>query len=141
MFLEQRGNHINLLVQFTKHQQSTCQVGDSRALSFVEKEAMAPHTTGELAGGMAHSGHIYSKNYEFISIKGPAPVSTHGYDLNICHGDPEHVAHSGHSLKTTSNGRILEFTYLEGPVPSLVASHVQVSCPRNQRITTHNELA
>ena len=34
---------------------------------------MAPRTAGELTGRMAHGGHIRRNNYEFISIKGPAP--------------------------------------------------------------------
>ena len=68
---------------------------------------MAPRTTGELAGGMAHDGHILRKNYEFISIKGPAPMTARGYDPNLCHRDPVHVARSGHNLKTGSSGNIL----------------------------------
>ena len=72
---------------------------------------MTPCTTGELAGGMAHGGHIYRKNYEFISIKGLAPVTACGYDPNLYHRDPRHVARSGHTLGTTSGGSILEFTY------------------------------
>jgi len=39
VFLEQRGNRINLLVRFTKYRQLACQVGDSRALSIVERES------------------------------------------------------------------------------------------------------
>ena len=80
---------------------------------------MSPRTTGGLAGGMVHDGHICRKNYEFISIKGPAPATARGYDPNLHHRDPGHVAHSGHALGTTSGGSILEFTYLEGLVPSL----------------------
>jgi len=91
------------------------QVGDSRALSFIEKEAMAPRSAGGLAGGMALSGHICRKNYEFTSIKGPAPVTARGYDPNLCHRDPGHVARSGHTLGTTSGGSILVFIYLERP--------------------------
>ena len=55
---------------------------------------MAPRTAGELAGGMAHGGHIGHKNYEFISIKGPALASARDYNPNLCHGDPGHVARS-----------------------------------------------
>jgi hypothetical protein len=79
---------------------------------------MAPRTAGELASGMAHDGHIRRKNYEFISTKGLAPASARSYDPNLCHGDLGRVALSGHTLRTTSDGGILEFTYLEGLVPS-----------------------
>ena len=88
---------------------------------------MAPRTAGGLAGGMAHGGHIHRKNYEFISIKGPAPATAHGYDPNLYHRDPRHVAHSGHTLGTALGGSILEFTYLEGLVPSLTADRGQSS--------------
>ena len=67
---------------------------------------------------MVLDGHMRRKNYEFISIKGLAPASAHGYDPNLCHGNSGHVARSGHTLGTASDGSILEFTYLEGPVPS-----------------------
>ena len=93
------------------------QVGDSHALSSVEKEAMAPRSTGELTSGMAYGGHICRKNYEFTSIKGPAAVTACGYDPNLCHRDLGHVARNGHTLRTASDGSILEFTYPEGPVP------------------------
>jgi hypothetical protein len=46
------------------------QVGDSRALSIVEKEAMAPHTARGLAGGMTRDDDIHRQNYGFIGIKG-----------------------------------------------------------------------
>ena len=88
---------------------------------------MAPRTAGELASGMAHSSHIHRKNYEFISIKGPTPVTARGYDPNLCHRDLGHVARSGHTLGTTFGGSILEFTYPEGPVPSLTIDHGQSS--------------
>ena len=68
---------------------------------------MAPRTAGELAGGMAHGGHIRRKSYEFIRIKGSTPASARGYDPNLCHRDPVHVARSGHNLKTGSSGNIL----------------------------------
>ena len=127
VFLEQHGNHINSLVRFTKHRQLARLVGDSRALSFVEKEAMAPHTTGELDGGMAHRGHIRRKKYEFISVKGPAPASaySHGSDLHPRNLDP--TAHGGHTLGTPLGGCILEVTYPEGPIHSLIAGCGQVS--------------
>ena len=58
-----------------KHRQLARQVGDSCALSIVEKEAMAPYTVGGLARRMAHDDHIYHENYEFIGIEGSAPTS------------------------------------------------------------------
>ena len=95
---------------------------------------MAPRIAGELAGGMAHDGHIHRRNYEFTSIKGPAPVTARGYDPNLCHIDSGHVARNGHTLGTASDGSILEFTYPEGPVPSLTEETLsyiasQSSCP------------
>ena len=68
---------------------------------------------------MALGGHIHHKNYEFTSIKGLAPATTHGYDPNLCHRDSGHIARNGHTLRTASSGSILEFTNPEGPVPSL----------------------
>ena len=50
VFLEQRGNRISLLVRFTKLLVLARQVGDSHALSIVEKEVMAL--------GMAPGGRI-----------------------------------------------------------------------------------
>ena len=85
---------------------------------------MAPRTASELAGGMAHGGHICRKNYEFTSIKGPVAVTAYGYDPNLCHRDLRHVAHNGHTLETALGGCILEFTYLEGPIRSLIAGRV-----------------
>ena len=81
------------------------------------KEAMAPRTAGGLAGEMALGGHIRRKNYEFTSIKGPAHATARGYDPNLCHRDLGHVAHNGHTLRTTSSGSILEFTYQRGQYP------------------------
>ena len=92
---------------------------------------MAPHTVGELAGGMAHGGHICRQNYEFTSIKGPASVTARGYDPNLYHRDPRHVTHSGHTRGTASGGSILEFTYPEGPLPLLSTRHNQASRPGN----------
>jgi hypothetical protein len=102
---------------------------------------MAPRTAGELAGGMAHDGHIHRKNYEFISTKGLAPAPAYSYDPNLCHGDPGRVACSEHTLRTASGGSILEFTYPEGPVPSSTAGHGQASESGNQRSTARNKLA
>ena len=102
---------------------------------------MDPHTTSELASGMAHDSHICCKNFEFISIKGLAPAFARGYDPNLCHGDPKHVAHNEHTLGTVSHGSILEFTYPKGLVASLTASHGQASYSRNQRSMARNKLA
>ena len=103
------------------------QVGDSRALSIVEQEAMTPRTVGGLAGGMAHGGHIHHENYEFTNVKGPAPTFAYsrGSDLHPRNLDP--IAHGGHTLGTPLRGCIPEFTYPEGPVPSLIAGCGQVS--------------
>ena len=84
---------------------------------------------------------IHHKNYEFVSIKGPAPASARGYEPNLCHGDPGHVAHSGHTLKTAFGGSILEFTHPEGLVPSLAARRGRASHLGNQGSLARNELA
>jgi hypothetical protein len=129
VFLEQRGNHINLLVQITTHRQLVHQVGDSRALSIVEQEAMAPRAVGGLTSGMAHGGHICRENYRFIGANGPAPMSAYSHGPNLHHGDLGPVAHGGHTLGTAPGGSILEVTYIGGPVPSLVISHGQILHP------------
>ena len=90
---------------------------------------------------MALGGHIRRKNYKFTSIKGSAPASACGYDPNLYHRDPGHVAHSGHTLRTASDGSILEFTYPEGPVPSLTIGRGQASRSGNQRSTARNKLS
>jgi hypothetical protein len=119
VFLEQRGNCISLLVRFTKHRQLARKV-EIVAHSRLLKEAMAPHTVGGLAHGMDNNGHIHHKNYEPIGAKGPAPMSaySHGIDLHPRNLDP--TAHDGHTLGTPLGGCIPEFTYTEGPVPSLI---------------------
>ena len=99
-----------------KHQQLAGQVGDSRALSIVEKEAMAPRTNGGLARGMAHGSHIRHENYEFIGIEGPAPTSIFSHSQVLHPGDLDPVAYEGHTLGTALSGCILEFTYIGGPV-------------------------
>ena len=74
VFLEQRNNPISLLVRFTKHRQLARQVGDSRALSIVEKEVMAPFTYVGLALGASPGGRIRFRSLEFTDINRPAPV-------------------------------------------------------------------
>ena len=106
LFLEQRDNRINLLVRFMKHRQLVRQVGDSRALSFVEKEAMAPHTTGELDGGMAHRGHIRRKKYEFIGVEGPAPPFIVGHVRVLRSGDSDPMASGEQAHETAPSGCI-----------------------------------
>ena len=92
----------------------TRHVGDSRALSIVEQEAMAPRTVGGLTGGMAHGGHIRRENYELYDIKGLAPTSTYSHDPNLHHRDLGPVARDGHTLGTTPGGSNPEFTYVGG---------------------------
>jgi len=116
------------------------QVGDNRALSIVEQEAMVPSTIGGLAGGMTHGGHIHHENYEFTDVGGPAPASACSHGPNLCHGDLDPVARSGHTLGTTPDGSILGFTYIWGPVPSLVTSHGQVLHPRGRKSMARVEL-
>ena len=101
---------------------------------------MAPRTNGGLARGMAHGSHIYHENYEFIGVKRPAPVSafSRGQDLRPRDLDP--VVYGEHTLKTTLNGSILEFTYIGGAVPSLITSRGQIFHPGSQRPTAHGKL-
>jgi hypothetical protein len=117
IFLEQRVNHINLLVQFTKQQQLARQLGDSRSLSIVEKVALAPRTVSGLAHGMAHGGHIRHKNYEFTGAGGPAPASAFSHALDLCFRDLYPAVYDGHTLETTLSGSIPEFTYIGGQYP------------------------
>ena len=116
------------------------QVGDSRALSIVEKEAIAPRTAGGLAGGMALGGHIRRENYEFIGVKGPAPASALGRGPDFHPSDLDPVVHGGHTLRTALGGCIPEFACPEGLVPSLTTGRCQFSRPGNQRPMSHNEL-
>jgi hypothetical protein len=92
VFLEQRDNHISLLVWFTKHRQLVCQVGDSRALSIIEKEAMAPYTHIGLPLGVAPGGRIYFGSLEFANIDGPTPVNGLIPGQALCFGDLDFVA-------------------------------------------------
>ena len=78
---------------------------------------------------MANNGHIHHKNYELIS---------RGLDLHPRNLDP--AVHGGHTFGTTLGGCILEFTYPEGPAPSLITGHGHVSRPRNQRSMARNKL-
>jgi hypothetical protein len=95
------------------------------------KEVMAPRTASGVAHGMANSGHIHHKNYETIDAKGLAPASAYsrGSDLHPRNLDP--AAHSGNTLGTPLRGYNLVFTYPEGPEPSLIVGHGQVSRPGN----------
>jgi hypothetical protein len=101
---------------------------------------MAPRTTGGLAGGMAHGGHIHNENYGFIGADGPAsvPAISHSPDLHV--GNLRSMAHGGHTPRTAHGGCILEFIYLEGPEPSLIIGRGQVSRLGNQRTMAHDEL-
>ena len=102
---------------------------------------MAPRTASGLARGMANGGHIHHKNYEPIGAKGPAPASAYSRGSDLHPGNLDPVAHDGHTLRTPLRGYILEFTYLEGLVPSLVVSRSQTSHLGNQRSMARNELS
>ena len=101
---------------------------------------MASHTIGGLAGGMARGGHIHRENYGFIGSKGSVPTSAFSRSPNFHLGNLGPTAHDGHTPGIAHRGCIMEFTYPEAPVPSLIASHGQVSCLRNQRTMAHDEL-
>ena len=87
---------------------------------------MAPRTVGGLTHEMAHGSHILHKNYEIIGVEGLAPTSAFSRDLDLRSSDLDHVVHGGHNLETAPNDNISEFTYIGGPIPSLVASHGQI---------------
>ena len=93
-----------------------------------------------LAREMAHGGHIYHENYEFIGVKGPAPASAFSRSPDLHSIDLDPMAHSGHTLGTPLGGCIPEFTYPEGLVSSLINGRGQVSRPGNQRSTARNKL-
>ena len=78
---------------------------------------MAPRTVGGLIGGMAHGGHIHHENYEFTSVRGPVPAFTFSYVLDLRFEDLDPTVYVGHTLRTTLNGSILEFTYIGGRYP------------------------
>ena len=66
-----------------------------------------------------------AKNYEFIGVKGPVPASAFSRDPDLDPRDLDPTVHGGHTLRTALGGSILEFTYPEGPVPSLITGHGQ----------------
>ena len=68
------------------------QVGDSRSLSIIEKEAMAPYTHIELALAAAPSSRIRLESLEFTDIDGPAPINGLIPSQNLCFGDLDFVA-------------------------------------------------
>jgi hypothetical protein len=75
---------------------------------------MAPRTNGGLAHGMAHNGRICHKNYEFTSVKGPAPTSAFSHVLNLHSRDLDPTAYVEQALRTALSGNILEFTCIWG---------------------------
>jgi hypothetical protein len=101
---------------------------------------MAPRTVGGLAHRMAHGGHIHHENYKFIGAEGSAPASafSHGRDLRPRDLDP--AFHGRHTLRIALSGSIPEFTYIGGPVPSLVTSHGQIFHPGIWRPMAHGRL-
>ena len=90
---------------------------------------------------MASTSHILLGNHAVNHTKELTPVSAlgHGPDPHLRNLGP--VAYDGRTLETTCGGCILEYTYLEGLVPSLVATHGQVSRLRNQRTMAHDKLS
>ena len=78
---------------------------------------MAPRTVGGLARGMTHNSHISHENYEFIGIEGPKSASAFSRGPDLCLGDLDSMVHSGHTLRTTLGGCILESTHIGGQHP------------------------
>jgi len=89
---------------------------------------------------MAHDSHIHHENYEFTGIGGPALVSTFGLVLDLSSRDLDPVVYGGHTLGIALSGSIPEFTYIGGPVPSLVTSHGQVLHLGGRKPTARDEL-
>jgi len=87
----------------------------------------------ELTQGMASTGHILLGNHTVDLTKGPAPMSTFSRGPNFHPRGLYHVAHGGHTLKTTLEGCILEFTYIRGPAQSLVTDRGKDFYPGNRR--------
>jgi hypothetical protein len=101
---------------------------------------MAPNTVSGFTHGMAHGGHIRHENHEFTGIEGPTPTFAFSSSPNLHPGDLDPVAYDGQTLRTALNSSILEFTYIGGPVPSLIIGHGQVFRLGNQRPMAHGEL-
>ena len=76
---------------FTKHRQLERQVGDSHALSIVEKEVMAPCTYIRLALGTAPGGRIHFGSLEFADDDGLAPVNSLLPSQALCFRDLDFV--------------------------------------------------
>jgi hypothetical protein len=66
---------------------------DSRALSIIEKEAMAPCTYVELALGVASSGPIRFGSLKFADINGPAPKDDLLLSKALCFRDLDFMAY------------------------------------------------
>jgi hypothetical protein len=84
---------------------------------------MAPRTIGGFTRGMAHDSHLHHGNPKFVNVEGPAPMSIFSHSQVLHPRDLDPVAHGRHTLKTTLNGYILEFTYIGRLVPSLITGH------------------
>ena len=84
---------------------------------------MAPRVIDGFARERSHGGRIHHGNPEFIDVEGPAPTSVFGHDQVLHPGDLDPVAHGGHTLGTALGSCISEFTYIGGPVPSLITGH------------------
>ena len=71
---------------------------------------------------MVHGGHIRHENYEFTSVGGPAFTSAFNRTLDLRYGDLDPTVYGRRTLKTALNGSILEYTYIGGPVTSLISN-------------------
>ena len=86
----------------------------------VEKEAMAPRTVDGFVCGTAHGGRIHHGNPEFIDVEGSAPIFVFNHSQVLHPRELDPMAYDKHTLGTALNGCIPEFTYIGGPVPSLI---------------------
>jgi hypothetical protein len=78
---------------------------------------------------MVSTGHIILGNNVINHTKGPAPTSATGHGLKLHLRSLGLTTYDGHTPGTALEGYIPELTYLEGPVPSVIAGHGHFSRP------------
>jgi hypothetical protein len=83
---------------------------------------MVPCIIGGSSHRMPRIGHICHKNYGFIDIEGPEPMSTLRHGLDFRYGELNPVTHGRHTVRSALSSSILEFTYIGGKY-SLITSH------------------
>ena len=102
-------------------------VGHSQASHLGNRRSTAHN---ELTRGKALSGHIPLGNHTVDHLRGLAPTSAFSCSSNLHPGGLGLMTHGRHTLRTPHRGCILEFTYVGGLAPSLIAGHGQDFPPR-----------